>query len=69
MRWLQRQVDRWRSADPLVVDGVLAVVFTVAVVATVFAQSLGGRDGLRPPGALAVVTAVLTCAPVAVRRR
>ena len=47
----------------------LAVVFTVAGVVTVFAQGLGGRDGLRPPGALAVVTAVLTCSPVALRRR
>ena len=47
----------------------LAVVFTVAGVVTVFAQGLGGREGLRQPGALAVVTAVLTCAPVALRRR
>lgn len=69
MRWLQRQVERWRSTDPIVIDGVLAVVFTVAGVVTVFAQGLGGRDGLGPPGALAVVTAVLTCSPVALRRR
>ena len=69
MHWLQRHVERWRSTDPVVVDSVLAVVFTVAGVVTVFAQGLGGREGLRQPGALAVVTAVLTCSPVALRRR
>ena len=47
----------------------LAVVFTVAGIATVFAQGLDGREGLRQPGALAVVTVVLTSAPVALRRR
>jgi signal transduction histidine kinase len=67
VNWLERQLDRLRSSNPLVADGVLAVIFTAVGVATAFGQ--GGREGSREPGALLVVTALVTCAPIAIRRR
>jgi signal transduction histidine kinase len=72
--WRERQLERLRSLNPLVVDAVLAVAFTVAGVATVFGEDLRDdaraiRDGFREPGALVVVTALVTCAPIAFRRR
>jgi hypothetical protein len=70
----ERQLVRLRSFNPLAVDGVLAAVFTLVGVATVFLQDIhdGERlvgDGYREPGALAVVTALATCAPIVIRRR
>jgi signal transduction histidine kinase len=67
VNWLERMLDRLRSSNPMAVDGVLAVIFTVVGVATAFGQDIG--DGSREPGALLVVTAVVTCAPIAIRRR
>lgn len=74
MSYLERQYERVRSLSPLVVDGVLAALFTILGVISVFAQDIrddGGqiREGFREPNALAIITAIATCAPVAVRRR
>ena len=55
VNWLERQLERLRSFNPLAVDGVLAVVFTVVGVITVFGQDI--RDdrarSRRLPGARA----------------
>jgi hypothetical protein len=40
VNWIERQLERLRSFDPLVVDGVLAVLFTVIGIATVFGQDI-----------------------------
>ena len=74
MNWLERQLDRLRSLNPLVVDGALAVLFTVLGVATVFGQDIHddrarSSTASGSPSAWLVVTALVTCAPVAVRRR
>lgn len=74
MNWLERQLERARSFNPLVVDGVLAVIVTIVGIATVFGQDIRDdqgmiRDGFREPGAFVAVTALLTCAPIAIRRR
>jgi signal transduction histidine kinase len=65
--WLERHLERLRSLNPLAVDGVIAVVFAIVGIATAFGQDI--RDGFREPGALLVVTALVTCAPIAIRRR
>jgi signal transduction histidine kinase len=74
VNWFERQLERLRSFKPLVVDGVLAVIFTLVGVATAFGQDIRDdqgiiRDGFREPGGLLVVTALVTCAPIAIRRR
>jgi signal transduction histidine kinase len=71
---VNRVLARLRSFDPTAVDAALAVVFSAAGVATVFMEGIrddGGRliGGFREPGALSVLTVILTCAPTAVRRR
>ena len=72
MNWLERRLERLRSINPLAVDGALAVIFTVVGVATAFAQDIRDegliRDGFREPSALLVVTALVTCAPIVIRR-
>ena len=72
MNWLERQLERLRSFNPLAVDGVLAVIFTVVGVATAFGQDIRDDgiilDGFREPNALLVVTVLVTCAPIAIRR-
>jgi signal transduction histidine kinase len=72
VNWLERRLERLRSINPLAVDGALAVIFTVVGVATAFAQDIRDegliRDGFREPSALLVVTALVTCAPIAIRR-
>ncbi len=67
MNWFERRMEWVRSLNPLVVDGLMAVFFAIAGVATVFTQEI--KDGLVEPTAFAAVTAVITCAPVAIRRR
>lgn len=69
--WLKRQVDRFRARGPFAVDGLIAIVFTVIAVASVFGQDLEVRDGrdYHEPGLLAAVTAASTCLPIAFRRR
>jgi len=65
--WIERQFERLRSFEPLVVDGVLAVALAVVSFLTVFNQTV--ERGMREPNALAAVTLLVTVAPVAVRRR
>ena len=73
VNWIERQLERLRSFDPVVVDGVLALIFTVIGIASVFAQDIRDDgvlvDGFRAPSVLAIATVVLVCAPVAIRRR
>ena len=69
MNWLGRQLERLRSFNPLAVDSVLAVVFTLVGIATAFGQDISDDEGFREPTALLVVTAVVICAPIAIRRR
>jgi signal transduction histidine kinase len=67
VRWFERQVEWLRSLNPLVVDGLIAVLATIVALATVFSQDLS--EGMTEPTALAVVTSCVTCAPLAIRRR
>lgn len=71
--WYERQVERLRSLDPLVVDGVLALLVAAVGIATVFNENISDaeviRDGYREPDALVVVSAIVICAPIAFRRR
>jgi signal transduction histidine kinase len=67
VNWLERQIERLRSLDTRLVDIVLAVLFTVLGLVTVFAQEV--KNGLTEPTAIAVVTTVIVCLPLAFRRR
>jgi signal transduction histidine kinase len=67
VNWFERQLERLRSLNPLIVDGALAVVATGVGMATVFTQDLA--DGMVQPDAFSVVTVLLVCAPLAIRRR
>ncbi len=74
VHWRDRLIARLRSFDPGVVDAVVAAVFTAGAIATVLGQDIHDasgalRNGYREPSALIVVTALVTCAPIAVRRR
>ena len=74
VNWVERQLDRIRAVNPLILDGALAVFFFVLGVASVFGQDIyddsgAVREGLKEPNALIVLTALVVCAPVAVRRR
>ena len=74
MTRLERHVERLRSSHPLAVDGFLAAIFVVVGVITAFGQAIRDdegiiREGYREPGALLVVTVLVTCAPIAFRRR
>ena len=73
VNWIERQLERLRSFDPLVVDSVLALTFTVIGIATVLGQNIRDDgvlvDGFREPSVLAIVSVLLVCAPVAIRRR
>jgi signal transduction histidine kinase len=72
VNWLERQIERLRSFNPLAVDGFLAVIFTVISVVTVLGEA-GDEErmarGFTEPSALVVITVLVTCAPIAVRRR
>jgi len=63
----ERLADRYRSVNPNLIDAVLALVLVALGLVSVFGQDI--VEDYREPGALAVATAVLVCAPVAVRRR
>jgi signal transduction histidine kinase len=67
VNWLERQIERLRSLDAMLVDAFIALVFTVLGLVTVFVQEV--KNGLTEPTALAVVTTVLVCLPVVSRRR
>jgi signal transduction histidine kinase len=69
VNWLERQLARLRAFNPLAVDGVLAVIFALVGIATAFGQDITDDEGFREPTALLVVTAVVICAPIAIRRR
>lgn len=66
MTWLEQQLERLRSLNPHAVDAVLASVFLVITLATVYTQDV--IRGLSEPPALAVGTIVLGTAPIAIRR-
>jgi signal transduction histidine kinase len=69
VNWFERRLQWLRSLDPLVVDGVLAAIFTVIGIATSFGQDITDSEGFREPSALLVLTALVICAPIAIRRR
>jgi signal transduction histidine kinase len=71
---MERQLDRIRAVNPLIIDGGLALVLLVLGVATSYGQDIYDdqgmiKDGLREPDAWVVLTALMICAPIAVRRR
>ncbi len=66
MTWVERQLERLRSLNPLAVDGVLAAVFTALAIVTVFGQEV--TEGLSEPSGLTLLTILATSAPVAIRR-
>ena len=70
VNWLRRLWDRVGSRGPLAVDSLLAVVFAVLGLMSVFAQSLDVDNGAdyHEPGLAAAVTAMSTALPVAFRR-
>lgn len=67
MTWVEHQLERLRSLNPLIVDGVLAAVLLVIAVVTVYAQEL--TEGLSEPPPVAAITILATTAPIVVRRR
>jgi signal transduction histidine kinase len=73
VNWVERQLERLRSFNAFAVDGVIAAIFAVVGVASVFGQDIRDdgiiTDGFREPGALIVLTVLVTCAPIAIRRR
>ena len=74
VNWLERQLDRVRSVNPLIVDGALAVLLFIIGIATVYGQDINDdqgviKEGFREPNGWIVLTALATCAPVGVRRR
>lgn len=71
---MERQLDRIRRVNPLVVDSALALFFLVLGIATSYSQDIYDeagvlKDGFREPNAWVVLTALVICAPIAVRRR
>ncbi len=69
VNWFERQLARLRSFNPFAVDGVLAAIFTLVGIATAFGQDISDDEGFREPSALLVVSALVICAPIAIRRR
>jgi signal transduction histidine kinase len=67
VNWIERRVEWVRSLNPLIVEGVVALVFTIFGFATVYAQEI--KDGLDKPGVFAALTIILTNAPIVIRRR
>ena len=64
--WVERQLERLRAINSLVVDSLLAVVFLVIGLTTVYSQDI--INGLSEPPARAVLTCLAVTAPVAIRR-
>jgi signal transduction histidine kinase len=74
VNWFERQLDRIRSVNPLIVDGALAAFFFVIGLLSCFGQNIYDdqgalKDGFREPNAWVVLTAFAISAPVVVRRR
>jgi signal transduction histidine kinase len=66
VNWVERQLERLRTIKPIVVDGLLAVVFFVIGVTTVLSQEL--VEGQSEPRAPALLTVAAAAGAVAVRR-
>ena len=74
VNWVERQLDRIRAVNPLIVDGAFALLLFVLGVATAFGQDIYDdqgviKEGFREPNAWVILTALVICAPVVVRRR
>lgn len=74
VNWFERQIERLRSANALVVDSVIAALFVAVGIATVFGEHIRDdkgvlRAGFKEPSALSLITIVVICAPIAIRRR
>ncbi len=74
VNWMERQLERIRSINPLIVDGAFALLFFVVGVLSVFGTNIEDasgavKQGLDEPTAWVILTALFVCAPVAVRRR
>jgi signal transduction histidine kinase len=74
VNWMERQLERIRSINPLIVDGACAVLLFVLGVVSSFGQNIRDdqdvlKDGFREPNAWVVLTALIICAPVMFRRR
>ncbi len=74
MTWLERRLERLRAVEPFVVDAIAAVLF--ALLGAVMSYSQDIRDdagviqhGFRAPAPWLLLTVLLTCTPVAFRRR
>jgi signal transduction histidine kinase len=74
VNWLERRLEWLRSINPLVIDSVLAALFAVIGIASAFGQEIRDdaglvEDGFREPHPLLILTALVICLPVAIRRR
>ncbi|HEY2333214.1 MAG TPA: sensor histidine kinase [Acidimicrobiales bacterium] len=67
MNLIGRIERRANLADPWLVDGLMAALFTVAALLTVFGEDI--VDGLREPNGFAALGAVVCSVPIAFRRR
>ncbi len=67
MKWAERQLERLRVLNPLYIDGLIAVFATVIGLVTMSSQKIVA--GQVEPTPLAVLTAIVTCMPIAARRR
>jgi signal transduction histidine kinase len=64
--WLEHQLERLRSLNPAVVDGVLAGLLLVLCLVTVYTQEV--EPGLSEPTAASLITILAVSLPVAARR-
>jgi len=67
MKWAERQLERLRAVNPIYIDGLIAVFATVIGLVTMSSQTIVA--GQVEPTPLAVLTAIVTCMPIAARRR
>jgi signal transduction histidine kinase len=66
MKWAERQLERLRAVNPIYIDGLIAVFATVIGLVTMSSQTIVA--GQVEPTPLAVLTAIVTCMPIAARR-
>lgn len=67
MKWAERQLERLRAVNPLYIDRLISVVATVIGLVTMSSQHVVA--GQVEPTPLAVLTTIVTCMPIAARRR
>jgi signal transduction histidine kinase len=72
--WVERQLERVKSVNPMAVDIAIAGFFVLVGLATVFGQDIRDDqhqliDGFREPNALVIVTILVVCLPIVFRRR